>query len=105
MKESILQVLMLSKFTKRRDLLHNLIANGYFISDRLMRHTIEEMITKDHYSIGSSEKGYNLITTEDDLTEAMRQLKHRAGQLSIRANCLLRNYNEVKLDSQIPLFV
>lgn len=105
MKDQILQILMLSKFTKRRELLHGVITNGFYITDRALRSTIEEMITKDHYAIGSNEKGYYLITTEADLDEAMHQLKHRAEQLSIRANCLLRNHREGKLTEQLALFV
>lgn len=105
MKDQILQILMLSKFTKRKDLLHSVITNGFYITDRALRQTIEEMVTKDKYAIGSSEKGYFLITTEADLDEAMHQLKHRAEQLSIRANCLLSSFRSGKLSEQLALFV
>lgn len=90
---------------KRSDLLHSLISKGFVLSDRVMRMAIEEMITKDHYSIGSCEKGYYLILTEDDLNEAMHQLRAKAEALSIRANCLLRNHREGKLQEQLSLFV
>lgn len=105
MKDTILQILMLSKFTKRSDLLSNVLTNGFYITDRSLRSTIEEMITKDHYAIGSCSKGYFLITTEADLDSAMHELKSKAESISIRANCLLRNFKEAKLTEQLPLFV
>lgn len=104
-KDAILQVLMLSKYTKRPELRHTLISRGYFISDRNMRSAVEEMITKDHYSIGSGSKGYYLITTDEDLDEAMHELRAKAEALSIRANCLLRNHKAGKLQEQLDLFI
>lgn len=104
-KTAILQLLMLSKYIKRKDLLHNLMANGHYVADRVLRATLEEMVTKDHYCIGSCEKGYYLIVGEADLTEAMHALRSKAEALSIRANSLLRNWKEGKLQEQLPLFI
>ena len=105
LKKSILELLMLSKYTKRKNLLFNLMANGHNVADRVLRATLEEMVTKDHYCIGSCEKGYYLIVGESDLTEAMHALRSKAEALSIRANSLLRNWKEGKLQEQYPLFV
>lgn len=105
MKDTILQILMLAKFTKRKDLLSSVRSNGYYINDRTLRQQLEDMITKDHYAIGSCSKGYFLITTEADLDSAMHELKSKAESISIRANCLLRNFKEARLTEQLPLFV
>ena len=105
MKDKILELLHLHTYMKRRELLGSLIANGYYVSDRALRQLIEEMITKDHYVIGSGDKGYYLIVTDTHLDEAMHQLRSKAEALSIRANCLLRNYKEGKMTEQLALFI
>lgn len=105
MKDKILELLHLQKYMKRKELLGSLVAHGYYISDRALRQTLEEMVIKDHYVLGSCEKGYYLITTESDLDEAMHQLRSKAEALSIRANSLLRNYREGKMQEQLALFI
>lgn len=79
---------------KRPELLHavRVNANDLYISDRAMRKSIEEMVIKDGYIIQSSEKGYQLIQTEEQLMEAMDYLTNKAESISIRKNCLLRNF-------------
>lgn len=80
---------------KRRDLLvHIRIVMGAHITDRLMRKTIEQMILADGYTIQSSEKGYSLITTEQQLFESMKYLESKAESIAIRKNCLLKNFRD-----------
>lgn len=104
LQDAIIELLHLQKFTKRANLREQLTARGYRIPDRQLRKTIEELITVEHYSIGSCERGYWLILTPEDLEEARRQLKGRAEALTIRANCLQRNFQEGKLQQQLTLF-
>ncbi|MEK6879596.1 MAG: hypothetical protein AABY22_08315 [Nanoarchaeota archaeon] len=81
------------KPVKRRELLvHIRVIMGAHITDRLMRKTIEQMILVDGYTIQSSEKGYSLITTEQQLFESMKYLESKAESIAIRKNCLLRNF-------------
>ena len=49
MKDKILELLMLQPFTNRKDLRQALSANGFYVSDRIMRATIEELVEKDHF--------------------------------------------------------
>lgn len=79
---------------KRPELLHavRVNANDLYISDRAMRKMIEEMITEDGYLIQSSEKGYSLIQTEEQLTEAMAYMDAKCSAIAVRKNCLLRNF-------------
>lgn len=102
--DAILQVLHLTKFTKRANLREQLTNHGFYLKDRQLRKKIETMITEDHYSIGSCELGYWLILTPEDLDEARRQLQAKAHALSIRANCLQRNFFEGKIQAQLQLF-
>jgi len=103
-KDAILQILLLSKFTKRHTLRHALMTAGYILSDRRIRKEIERMIIDDHYGIASSEKGYSLITCEADLNEAKDYLFKKTTALLVRKNCLTRNFNEGKLQAQLSLF-
>ena len=103
--DAILDLLHLQKFMKRNDLRMHLVSRGYVLTDRGLRKAIEYMITECHYAIASSEKGYSLITTEKDLDEAMQYLKEKATSISVRANCLLRNWKEKERSAQIQLFI
>lgn len=112
MKDAILEILMLSKFTKRREMLSQLIIKGFYITDRKMRMIVEEMIEQDHWSIQSSEKGYSLIQDEESLNKALSYLQKKAKSISIRSACLQRNFEEQKAKlsawksgEQITLFV
>lgn len=104
LKNDILQILMLSTFTKRKEMLDQLHAMGWAVNDRAMRATIESMIVDDRYSISSCEKGYSLITTETDLHAAMSYLNKKIMAEINRKNCLLRNYRENKV-GQLKLAV
>lgn len=64
------------------------------ITDRAMRKMIEQLITDDGYLIQSSHLGYSLIRTEDELMDAMSYLDNKAESISIRKNCLLRNFRK-----------
>lgn len=104
MKDKIIEILMLSTFTKRKELLDQLHYNGWAVTDRDMRKAIESLIVDDHFSIASSEKGYSLIQSEADLKEAMKYFDKKAESISIRKNCLLRNFMENKV-GQLKLSV
>jgi hypothetical protein len=81
---------------KRLELLQamRVTLNDQTLKDRKLRKTVEEMITQDGYLIASSEQGYHLIQTEEQLTEAMEYLTNKAASISIRKNCLLRNFRK-----------
>ena len=79
---------------KRADLLRTLkfFAADDTITDRELRRAVEEMITQDGELIASSEKGYAIIETEDDLKTAMDYLNAKAAAIAVRKNCLLKNW-------------
>jgi hypothetical protein len=104
MKDKILELLMMQGFTKRKQLLQELQLSGFKVSDRQMRKELETMITKDGYSIQSSEKGYSLIITDAQLTKAIDYLNSKAEAIAIRKNCLIRNFNSGKTHEQLNLF-
>lgn len=62
------------------------------LTDRKLRKTVEEMIVKDGFLIRSSELGYSIIKTEQDLTDAMEYLSNKAESIAIRKNVLLKNW-------------
>lgn len=97
MKDDILQILMLSTFTKRKEMLDQLRAKGWCVNDRAMRAAIESMIVDDRYTIQSSSKGYSLIQTESELQAAMSYLNKKIMAEINRKNCLLRNFRESKI--------
>jgi hypothetical protein len=102
-KDAILQILMLSKFTKRHDLRHQLMNAGFTLPDREMRKVVESMIVDNCYSIQSSGKGYSLIVTHEDLNDAVEYLEKKSKAIAIRKNCLLRNFQSGKLHQQLTL--
>ncbi len=104
MIDAILEILMLQKFTNRNELRLSLMTYGYVLKDRQLRKTVEQMIKDNHYSIASSENGYSLITTKQDLDDAVTYLDNKASAIAIRKNCLLRNFAESKLKCQTDLF-
>lgn len=103
MKDKILELLMLQKFIKRKELLLSLQLNGYVLNDRQMRAEIESLIVDDHYCIQSSEQGYSLITCLEDLEKAVNYLDKKAEAIAIRKNSLIRNYNESRRKIQLEL--
>ena len=103
-KDAILQILMLTKHTKRFNLRMGLSFKGFSLPDRKVRSLVESMIVDDGYCIQSSEKGYSLITTLEQLNEAISYLEAKSKSIAIRKNCLSRNFNSGKLQSQMSLF-
>lgn len=64
------------------------------LTDRKMRSVIEEMIVRDGFLIQSSERGYQIIQTEEQLTDAMAYLENKCAAIATRKNCLLRNFRQ-----------
>ena len=62
-------------------------------SDRAMRLEIEELI-KEGACIASSEKGYELIRTREQLEKAKAYLRSKAEAIAVRANYLEKNFRE-----------
>ncbi len=110
-KDVILEALSMQKFTKRKQLIQTIISRGYVISDRVMRLAVENLILKDHIPIQSSEKGYSIITTPEELEEAKQYLQEKIESLAIRKNSLAINFYHSKDnllkpdDNQIRLFI
>jgi hypothetical protein len=100
-KMEILKILLLAKHTKRKELRYAL---PFAIPDRKLRSLVEEMIIEDGYCIQSSSNGYSLITTLEQLNEAISYLEAKSKSIAIRKNCLSRNFNSGKLQSQMSLF-
>ena len=95
MKKEILRTLQTAqKPVKRAELLFHLRGLGWDTTDRAMRKEIERMIIDDKELIQSSEKGYSLIQTEPQMIEALTYLFAKARAISIRKNCLVRNWKD-----------
>lgn len=103
METHILDILNLKPFTKRAELRLNLQSRGYYLTDRQLRKEVEHLITKQGYAIASSEKGYSLITTNEQLDEAVFYLNSKANALHLRAKCLKENHFSGKLANQLSL--
>lgn len=95
MKASILLFLeSRGTWVKRKELLQFLHGIEHNITDRRMRKIIEEMITKDGHLIASSEMGYKIITTKDELNRVIDYLNEKAEAIAIRKNTLISNFIE-----------
>ena len=81
---------------KRAELLNYLQSMNYNITDREMRAVIEDMCITNGYSIASSERGYSIIHTEDELLKAMKYLKAKAFPLFKRADSLQKSFHKDK---------
>lgn len=99
----IIEILHLAKHTKRAQLREQLTAKGYYLTDRILRKHVENLITDEKYCIQSSERGYSLITTPEDLEAAKKYLKAKAFSLLSRADCLESNFRINKLNTQLTL--
>ena len=90
---------------KRPELLGHMQRLGYEITDRKLRSTIEEMITqKDSvFCVESSEKGYSIIRTQEDLDRAKEYLQNKIEALCIRRNSLERNFNTMQEAKSEPI--
>lgn len=102
--DAILEILHLSKYTKRANLREQLTSRGYFLRDRLLRKHVEQLITEGKYCIQSSEKGYSLITTQEDLDQAKKYLNAKAFAMIDRVKCLEENFKIGKLNTQLTMF-
>lgn len=101
--DAILEVLHLQRFTKRRELREQLTSKGWYVKDRLLRKHVEYLITEGQYCIQSSERGYSLITTPEDLESAKKYLNAKAFSLLDRVKCLEKNFSLAKLNQQLSL--
>lgn len=103
LEDAILECLHLTQYTKRASLREQMTARGFYLTDRKLRHHVELLITQGLYCIQSSEKGYSLITTPEDLDSAKKYLNAKAFALIDRAKCLEENYKIGRLNSQLSL--
>lgn len=103
METEIIDILHLQKFTKRGDLRLTLQSRGYYLTDRQLRKEVEHLVTRQGFAIASSEKGYSLITSNEQLTEAIDYLNSKASALHERAKCLRLNHFSGKLANQLSL--
>lgn len=102
--DAIIEILHLSRYTKRASLREQLTARGFYLTDRKLRHQVELLVTEGLYCIQSSERGYSLITTPEDLESAKRYLNAKAFALMDRVKCLESNFKLNKLSQQLSLY-
>jgi hypothetical protein len=95
MKGDIVQLLCNKAYVKRAELLIYLNHRGHKITDRQLRKAVEDLVMDDGCCIASTEDGYHLIRSEHELRSAVDYLRKKAQPIAIRANKLIRNYNEV----------
>lgn len=95
MKGDIMTLLCSQAYVKRAELLINLSHKGHKITDRQLRKAVEELVMDDGCCIASTEDGYHLIRSEHELRSAVDYLRKKAQPIAIRANKLIRNYNDV----------
>ena len=81
---------------RREDLLNRLRDFGIAINDGELRRIFAAMIVDGHKPLGSSVRGYFYIHNEKDLEEAETELEQKAKAISVRRECLIRNFREVK---------
>jgi hypothetical protein len=94
-----------NRHVKRIELLRHLWSLNFDVSDRLMRKEIEEAVRGGEL-IESSEKGYKMINTEEDLSRAVDYLDRKASSIAIRKNTLIQSWNNKQLkqtDNQLLL--
>lgn len=103
MKGHILSYLEHHQSVKRKELLSYLHSLGIMTTDRKMRLEIELLI-EDGFLISSSEKGYKIIKSENELKEAVAYLKAKAFPLFHRAEMLEKSFHE-RTTKQTQLFV
>lgn len=88
--------LISSRFVNRKEILSHLHSCGFDISDREMRDHIHNMITEDGYCIQSSSSGYKLITTREELDEAVRYIDSYIIDMAERRRKLVENFEKQK---------
>lgn len=103
MRGIILSFLESHEYVKRPQLLSHLKSLGVETNDRIMRKEIEAIV-EDGFCVMSSEKGYKIIRTEQELKDAVDYLKAKAFPLFRRAENLEKNFHS-KTTKQTELFL
>lgn len=81
---------------KRDEIIAYLLKLGYEVPERKVRSIIEELINEGGLAIESSEVGYELIKSAEQLKEAIKYLKNKAFPLFERASNLNKNFYKDK---------
>jgi len=103
MKEAILKEIIHCGTVKRATLLYCMQIKYPELKDRKMRHLINEIIQEGE-CIQSSNNGYTLITSQEQLYEAVGYLNKKVVSLAIRKNTLIKNFNlKLQPGNQIAL--
>lgn len=79
----------------RQDILATMHDRGHPLTERIFRDIVSRMVIDEDAPIGSSTRGYFIITTQADLDEADNELKAKAESISVRRNCLLRAFRRL----------
>lgn len=93
-KAEIFTQLSENQFIKRGVLLLHLYHIGFHITDREMRRCVEEMVMESGCCIASTQNGYRLIRSDQQLLDAVEYLRKKARPIAIRANMLITNYQK-----------
>ena len=104
MKQTILEAIKSHGPIKRVDLLRrvNATMEVVFIADRTLRQAISDLIA-DGEPIASSEKGYSIIQSVDQLRKAVNYLKAKSRSIAIRGNTLIGNYDRCYQDCPVNI--
>lgn len=94
-KSKIIAYLQSHRYAKRSDLLLYLESEGYWINDRILRKSVEDLVMLDGLCIASTDHGYRLINDEIQLEEAVEYLRKKARPIAVRANKLITNYQRI----------
>lgn len=105
-QQSILRIIT-GQSVKRANLLKLLKEEGHQITDRILRKTVEEMVTKDGYCISSSDKGYHLIASQEEFEKSVSYLESKARAIAIRKNSLINNFRAQRgiVHNQTEMFI
>jgi hypothetical protein len=95
MKSEIIAYLQSHQYAKRADLLEYLFNIGLQVNDRMLRSCIENLIMSDGMCIASTDHGYRLIHSQNELMDAVEYLRKKARPIAIRANQLINNYQNI----------
>lgn len=85
-------IINVSGAVKRDEIIAHLLKLGYDVPERKVRSIIEELINEDGLAIESSEIGYELIKSAEQLKEAIKYLRNKAFPLFERASNLKKNF-------------
>ncbi len=96
MKEKIYKIIKERSPIKRANLLYALRYYGYNITDRQLRKEVELLITHDGKCIASSQDGYSIIESMQDLEDAMKYMRKKALPILTRAKHLHKNFTKDK---------